>query len=91
MPKLNQWRWPTTTRAASPPIRELLLADPAARLYDLIVDNIISLQADSTLMEASDVFGRYSFRAIPVVDAADRILGVVTYRDIRNLKHRFLE
>jgi magnesium transporter len=72
-------------------MKELLLADPAARLYELMVDNVISLHADSTLKEASDMFARYSFRAIPVVDATDKILGVVTYRDIRNLKHRFLE
>ena len=72
-------------------INELLLAEPTARLHDLMVDNVISLQADSMLKEASDMFARYSFRAIPVVDAADKILGVVTYRDIRNLKHRFLE
>ncbi len=72
-------------------IKELLLAEPAERLYDVMVDNIVSLTDASTLKEASDMFARYSFRAIPVTDKTDKILGVVTYRDIRNLKHRFLE
>jgi magnesium transporter len=72
-------------------IKELLQAEPAARLYDIMVDNIISLTSDSTLKEASDMFARYSFRAIPITDDKDKILGVVTYRDIRNLKHQFLE
>jgi magnesium transporter len=52
--------------------------------------NIVNLTAESTLKEAADMFARYSFRAIPVSDKTDKIPGVVTYRDIRNLKHRFL-
>jgi magnesium transporter len=37
------------------------------------------------------MFTRYGFRALPITDQAGKILGVVPYRDMMNLKHRFLE
>jgi len=55
------------------------------------VDTVIGLTPDSTLKEASALFARYDFRAIPVLDDQDTILGVVPYRDVMNLTHHFLE
>ncbi len=72
-------------------IKELLQSDEQALLKDVMIDNVISLEEDSTLREASDMFKRYGFRAIPVTDEEEHILGVVTYRDVMNLGHRFLE
>jgi CBS domain-containing protein len=53
--------------------------------------NIISLNPDSTMKQAADAFIRYGFRALPVTDDKDIILGVVPYRDVMNLKHRMLD
>ena len=72
-------------------IRELMKASDDALLKDIMVDTVASLTPSSTLREASAMFTRYSFRAIPVLDDAGRILGVVPYRDMMNLKHRYLE
>jgi magnesium transporter len=72
-------------------IKELLLAPDSAPLKDVMVDTVISLKPESTLKEASDFFARYDFRAIPVLDEQDRIMGVVPYRDVMNLTHHFLE
>ncbi|MFH1454579.1 MAG: CBS domain-containing protein [Armatimonadota bacterium] len=72
-------------------IRELLQARLEDRLENIMTEHVISLEPDSKLSEASHMFNRYSFRAIPIVDEADKILGIVMYRDIMNLKHRFLE
>ena len=72
-------------------IKELLLAPDYAPLKDVMVDTVIGLKPDSTLKEASALFGRYDFRAIPVLDDQDTILGVVPYRDVMNLTHHFLE
>ena len=33
------------------------------------------------------MFNHYGFRAIPLTDDNNRILGVITYRDVVNLKH----
>ena len=54
--------------------------------------NIISLKQNSTMRDASDIFKRYGYRAVPLLDDTDgKILGVVTYRDVIELKHRFIE
>jgi CBS domain-containing protein/sporulation protein YlmC with PRC-barrel domain len=72
-------------------IKELLLAPDQAPLKDVMVDTVIGLKPDSTLKEASALFARYDFRAIPVLDDQDTIFGVVPYRDVMNLTHHFLE
>jgi magnesium transporter len=72
-------------------IKELLQANDEALLKDVMVDNLIHLEPESTLKDASEMFTRYGFRAIPILDENQKILGVVTYRDVMNLKHRFLE
>ena len=69
-------------------LRELIAAEPEQALRDIMTDNLISLNPDDTLSDAVDMFSRYSFRAIPVTDAEDRLLGVVSYRDIRGIKPR---
>ena len=40
---------------------------------------------------ARRVFERYGYRALPILDANDRIVGVIPYRDVMNLKHKFWE
>jgi CBS domain-containing protein len=72
-------------------LKELLQADDSALLKDVMIDNIVSLDSESTLREASELFARYGYRAIPVIDKSDRVLGVLPYRDVMNLKHRFWE
>jgi magnesium transporter len=72
-------------------IKELLMAEPASSLKDVMVENVISLKCDSTMKEAASAFLRYGFRALPVVDDNDNLQGVVPYRDVMNLKHRMLD
>jgi magnesium transporter len=72
-------------------IMDLFAAQDHELLKDLMVENVISLNADSTMKEAADMFLRYGFRALPITDENDRILGAVPYRDVMGLKHRMLE
>lgn len=72
-------------------IKELLAAADAAKLRDFMVENVISLRPESTLKEASELFNRYDFRALPVTDEERHIVGVVTYRDVMRLTHHFIE
>ena len=72
-------------------IKELLLADDKATLKDIMEENVHTLEPDSTLKEAYEKFTRYDFRAIPISDEDYVMKGVVTYRDIIGLKHRFIE
>ena len=71
--------------------KELLQADPERTLKEEMIDTVITLRPQSTLKEALELFSRYDFRAIPVVDREDKLLGAIPYRDVMNLKHRFLE
>ena len=72
-------------------IKELFMAEDDVLLGDLRVENVISLNPESTMKQAADAFLRYGFRALPVTDENDIILGVVPYRDVMNLKHRMLD
>jgi magnesium transporter len=72
-------------------LQELLMADDHALLKDIMNDQVVSLDPESTLKEASAMFARYHFLALPILGEQKKILGVVLYRDVMNLKHRFVE
>jgi CBS domain-containing protein len=72
-------------------LKELLSADDRAPLSTIMTENVIALNAGSTLKEASKEFERYNFRALPVTDDDKRLVGVIKYRDVMNLTHHFLE
>jgi sporulation protein YlmC with PRC-barrel domain len=71
--------------------KALLLADDDRRLKDIMSRRIVSLAPSSTLKQASEMFARYLLRALPVLDARGRILGVLPYRDVVGLRHRYVE
>jgi len=71
-------------------IKELLKADDAAQLKDIMNEDIICLAPNSTLKEAAELFAHYGFRAIPVIDEQKRLTGVVPFRDVMNLTHYFI-
>ena len=53
-----------------------------------MTDNLITLSPDETLQDAVDMFSRYSFRAVPITDESDHLLGVVSFHDIKGVKPR---
>jgi magnesium transporter len=63
-------------------LRELVLAADAVLLGDIMVAPVVSAQQDDTREDLAELFARYQFHLIPVVDEHDRLLGVVHYRDI---------
>jgi CBS domain-containing protein len=69
-------------------IRELVAAEPAQTLGDIMTEHVISLPKDATLREAAMLFERYHFRALPITDDNDQLLGAVSSRDVRSLKPR---
>lgn len=72
-------------------IKELLMAEDSAFLKDIMTTNVVSLNFDSTLKQAWEMFKRYGFRALPLINDDNRMLGVVPQRDVMNLTHRFVE
>jgi len=72
-------------------LKELLIASDDVLLQDIMATKAISLNTESSLKEASETFARYSFRALPVIDQSGKMLGVLSYRDVMNLKHLYFE
>jgi CBS domain-containing protein len=56
-----------------------------------LMKKVIALDTESTLKDASEVFSRYGFRALPVTDPQGKFLGIVPYRDVMDLEHHYLE
>jgi len=71
-------------------VRELLIADNEASLADVMTDVVVGLEPGQTLREAHALFQRYGFRALPILDQERRNLGVIVYKDVMGLKHRFV-
>lgn len=63
-------------------LREIILAPDATLLADLMISPVVSAQQDDTREDLVELFTRYQFHSIPVVDQDDRLLGIVHYRDI---------
>lgn len=63
-------------------IREILLADPQARISDLMDNRMISLHANDPQEEAINIFRMNNRVALPVTDDHDILLGIVTVDDI---------
>ena len=71
-------------------IKEILLADNSHNLGSIMTETVVSFKPETTLREAYEIFIRYGFRAIPVVDSQQKIVGTVPEKDIINLRHRFI-
>jgi magnesium transporter len=69
-------------------IRELISADRAQTLGEIMTESLITLSPDDTLHDAVDMFERYSFRAVPITDESEHLAGVVSFHDIRGVKPR---
>jgi magnesium transporter len=63
-------------------IREIVLATDTVLLGDLMASPVVSAQSDDTREDLAELFTRYQFRMIPIVDEHDRLVGVIHYRDI---------
>jgi magnesium transporter len=69
-------------------LREIVAAEAGQALGDIMTEHVIALPKDATLREAVMLFERYNFRALPITDEHDRLLGAVTSRDMRGLRPR---
>jgi CBS domain-containing protein len=70
-------------------LRELLLAADDRSLGDIMTSPVVAAQGEDLKEAVADLFAKYHFRLLPVVDPHDHILGVINYRDImRNVEIR---
>ncbi|MDB5306005.1 MAG: mgtE 2 [Gemmataceae bacterium] len=58
------------------PTRRLLLAPPETRIRDVMIQSVIAIPADATVLEACEFFTLHRLLAFPVVEAG-KLVGVV--------------
>ncbi len=63
-------------------LRDMVLADESATLGALMASPVVAAEADDLRDDLVELFSKYHYRMRPVVDANDRILGVVHFNDI---------
>ncbi|MAT15530.1 MAG: magnesium transporter, partial [Planctomyces sp.] len=62
--------------------RQLLLADPSAKLTDIMQRDIVTVRVDDDREKVASEIAKYDLLAIPVVDNQNRLVGIVTHDDI---------
>jgi magnesium transporter len=63
-------------------LRDLLLASPDTPLNDIMDARIISVKLDDNDATIADNFVKYGMMAIPVVDAKERLQGVIMFKNL---------
>lgn len=62
-------------------LQELVLADPEARVETVAEPDVVSVHTDTDQEEVARLVELHDVLAIPVVDAEDRLVGIVTWDD----------
>jgi magnesium transporter len=66
-------------------LRQLLFADPAAKIGDVMNRQFITLKADMPQSEAVQLMQRYDRIALPVTDSRGALIGIVTFDDVADV------
>lgn len=63
-------------------LRELALAPGEAELGEIMISPVVTAEKDTGREDLVEMFVKYHYRMLPVVDSEDHILGVICYNDI---------
>jgi CBS domain-containing protein/sporulation protein YlmC with PRC-barrel domain len=63
-------------------LRELVLAADHTTMEELMASHVVTAEEDDTRDDLAEMFLKYHYRMIPVVDREDRILGIIRHSDI---------
>ena len=63
-------------------IKELILADKKKTLEEIMIEDVVVATTDMDQETIANIFSKYDFLALPVVDKEHRIVGIVTVDDI---------
>ncbi|MFH1116733.1 MAG: magnesium transporter [Pseudomonadota bacterium] len=66
-------------------LEELILADPDSRVHENMHRRVLSVRVTQDQEEAAEIISKYDLLALPVVDAAGRMLGIITYDDAMDI------
>lgn len=63
-------------------IRDLLTAQSNQPLSEIQTPRVVSVKLDEDQNEVIDAFAKYGFRALPVLDEANHLKGVISFRSV---------
>ena len=63
-------------------LRGLFMANPQAALADLMDARVVSVGLEEGKEEIANLFAKYGFKAIPVVDETNLMKGVITFKNL---------
>ena len=63
-------------------LRELVLASDDALVSEIMTSPVVSAEEGDLQDDLAELFAKYHYRMIPIVDAQDRMLGVIRYNEI---------
>jgi magnesium transporter len=63
-------------------LRQMVVVPPWTRVGEIMDPGVIHVRADADREEAARVMARYDLLALPVVDQAHRLLGLITHDDL---------
>jgi len=63
-------------------LRNLIISAPDTLIRDIMKKHLITVTADVSQRKVADVISKYNLLAIPVVDAENRIQGIITVDDV---------
>jgi len=68
-------------------LRQLVTAEPETRMQDLMDRDVIKVQTTTDQEEVAHVIAKYDLLAVPVVDAENHLVGLITVDDIIDVIH----
>ena len=63
-------------------LRELVLAPDEAAVAEIMTSPVVSAEEADLQDDLAEIFAKYHYRMIPIVDEHDRLLGVIRYNEI---------
>jgi magnesium transporter len=63
-------------------LRQMVVVPPWTRVEEIMDPDVIHVRADADREEATRLMARYDLLALPVVDQAHRLLGLITHDDL---------
>jgi len=66
-------------------LKDLILASPQKNLSEIMRRKIKTVRPDTDQMKAAELISKYNLYAVPVIDAENKLLGIVTVDDIVDL------
>ena len=63
-------------------LRDLVTAYPTQTIGEIMTRDVVSVATDTDQEEVARIIQRYDFIAVPVVDAENRLVGIITVDDI---------